>query len=466
VAVFSFLDKRYSVAKPGYNRWLVPPAALSIHLAIGQVYAFSVFKTPLSQAIGITHSIKGVDWNFPELQWIFSIAIVVLGLSAALFGKWLEEAGPRKAMFAAAVCFGGGFMISALGAHHHMLWVIYLGYGVVGGTGLGLGYISPVSTLVKWFIDRPGMATGFAIMGFGGGAMIAAPLSTLLMNHFHSASTNGVAETFIVMGAIYFCFMMFGVFTIRIPAPGWKPAGYVPRDQSTHMITSRNIDVGHATFTPQFVLLWLVLCLNVTAGIGILEQASPMITDMFGVTAAAAAGFVGLLSLFNMIGRFGWSSLSDYIGRKATYTIFFLLGAALFAAVNFTRVNRYDNLTLFVACCVVILTMYGGGFATIPAYIRDLFGTGNVSAIHGRVLIAWSVAGVLGPYLVNNLRQFELDHGVAKTDAYSLCLYIMSGLLFVGFICNLLIHPVSDRVKSTIESDDQSSGRKFEASAH
>lgn len=462
MALFSFLDKHYSVAKPGYSRWLVPPAALSIHLAVGQVYAFSVFKTPLSRAIGITHSAPG-DWTSPELQWIFSIAIVVLGVSAALFGKWLEDAGPRKAMFAAAVCFGGGFMIAALGAHHHMLWVIYAGYGVVGGTGLGLGYISPVSTLVKWFIDRPGMATGFAIMGFGGGAMIAAPLSTRLMAHFQNASTNGVAQTFVVLGIIYFCFMMFGVFTIRIPAPGWKPEGYVPHDQSAHMITSRNIDVNAATKTPQFWLLWLILCLNVTAGIGILEQASPMITDLFGVTAAAAAGFVGLLSLFNMIGRFGWSSLSDIIGRKATYYIFFCLGAALFVAVTFTRADRLNSITLFVACCLLILTMYGGGFATIPAYIRDLFGTGNVSAIHGRILTAWSVAGVLGPYLVNRTLKYQLDHGVPKTEAYSFVLYIMAGFLVLGFICNLLVRPVGDRVHSSLENNsDGSSRRGFE----
>jgi MFS family permease len=465
MALLSFLDKHYSVAKPGYSRWLVPPAALSIHLAIGQVYAFSVFKTPLSKAIGITQSIKGADWTFPQLQWIFSLAIAVLGLSAALFGKWLENAGPRKAMFAAAVCFGGGFMIAALGSHYHMLWVIYAGYGFVGGIGLGLGYISPISTLVKWFIDRPGMATGFAIMGFGGGAMIAAPLSTRLMNHFQTASSNGVSETFIVMGILYFCFMMFGVFTIRTPAPGWKPEGYVPKDQSTHMITSRNIDVGNATRTPQFLLLWLVLCLNVMAGISILEQASPLITDLFGVTVPAAAGFVGLLSLFNMLGRFGWSSLSDVIGRKATYCVFFLLGPALLVALPFTRPGHLNNITLFVSCALLILTMYGGGFATMPAYIRDLFGTAHLSAILGRILTAWSVAGILGPLLVNNIRQYQIDHGVAKSDAYSDTFFLMAGLLVVGLICNMMIRPVSDRVRSTLEtSADRPSDRPLQAS--
>src|SRR4051812_2344253 len=337
MAMLSFLDKERSVAGPGYSRWLVPPAALAIHLAIGQAYAFSVFKIPLSRAIGITKAAPG-DWSFPALGWIFSIAIVFLGVSAAVFGRWLEDAGPRKAMFASACCFAGGFFVSAIGVHYHQLWLLYLGYGVLGGIGLGLGYISPVSTLIKWFIDRPGMATGLAIMGFGGGAMIAAPLSNWLMGHFHSASRVGVVPTFVVLGIAYFCFMMFGAFTVRIPAAGWKPPGYIPPDASNQMITSRNIDVNSATKTPQFWLLWLVLCLNVTAGIGILEQASPFIQEMFRgrVTAASAAGFVGLLSIFNMAGRFLWSTCSDYIGRKATYYIFFVLGAILYVAVTFT----------------------------------------------------------------------------------------------------------------------------------
>ncbi len=370
--MLSFLDKRYSVAHPGYSRWLVPPAALAIHLAIGQVYSFSVFKIPLTRAIGITQSVGG-DWSQPSIAWIFSIAIVFLGLSAAVFGRWLEEAGPRKAMFAAAVCFASGFMISAIGARVHFLPLLYLGYGVVGGVGLGLGYISPVSTLIKWFPDRPGMATGMAIMGFGGGAMLGAPLANVLMSHFHTAQSVGVWQTFVVMGAIYFAFMMFGVFTIRVPREGWKPAAWTPPARQAAMITTCNLDVNTAFSTPQFWLLWGVLFVNVTAGIGVIEQASPMIQEMFRgrVTAIAAGGFVGLLSLFNMAGRFFWSSASDYLGRKTTYMIFFLLGVAMYIAIPFTAHAHLNSVPAFVGCCAIILSMYGGGFATIPAYLRD-----------------------------------------------------------------------------------------------
>jgi MFS family permease len=452
-----FLDKQYSVAGPGYTRWLVPPAALAIHLCIGQVYAFSVFKIPLSQAIGVRAPAPG-DWSFPQLGWIFSIAIAFLGISAATFGRWLEDAGPRKAMFASACCFCGGFLVAAVGVKTHQLWLLYLGYGVLGGIGLGLGYISPVSTLIKWFIDRPGMATGLAIMGFGGGAMIAAPLSTFLMAHFHSATSTGVAETFVTLAVIYFCFMMFGVFTIRVPAPGWKPPGYVPAAKPNAMITTRNIDVATAWRTPQFWLLWVVLCTNVTAGIGILEQASPMIQEMFRgrVTAAAAGGFVGLLSLFNKLGRFFWASTSDYLGRKSTYMVFFTLGPVLYVAVTYTGLSHLGSVLAFVACCAVIISMYGGGFATIPAYLRDMFGTLHVSAIHGRLLTAWSVAGVLGPVLVNYIREYQLKHGVAKADAYSVTMYVMAGLLVVGFVCNLLVRPVSDRVADASEARQRS----------
>ncbi|HMB94759.1 MAG TPA: MFS transporter, partial [Tepidisphaeraceae bacterium] len=300
--------------------------------------------------------------------------------------------------------------------------------------------------------DRPGMATGLAIMGFGGGAMIASPLSIFLMNHFKSSTNIGVEQTFIVMGILYFCFMMFGVITIRIPPENWKPAGYTAPTASHGLITSRNIEVGTAVRTPQFYLLWLVLCLNVTAGIGILEQASPMIQEMFSgkVTAAAAGGFVGVLSLFNMLGRFFWSSTSDFIGRKPTYMIFFALGALLYLALRFT--GDMGSVPLFVACCVLILSMYGGGFATIPAYIKDLFGTINVSAIHGRVLTAWSVAGVLGPVVVNSIRDYQKSHGVTGVDVYSPIFYVMAGLLVIGFICNLMVRPVSDDVAQANQS--------------
>jgi MFS family permease len=444
----SFLDKSRAVAPPDYNRWLVPPAALAIHLAIGQVYSFSVFTIPMSKIIVTRAGEAGRDWTLEQLAWTFSIAIVFLGASAAVFGKWLEDNGPRKAMFFAACCFGGGFFVAALGIWLHQLWVVYLGYGVLGGTGLGLGYISPVSTLVKWFIDRPGMATGLAIMGFGGGAMIGSPLATTLMAHFAGASSSGLVQTFILMGLLYFCFMMFGVFMIRTPPPGWKPAGYTPVASASGMITQRTLSVGRAVRTREFWLLWVVLCTNVTAGIGVLEQASPMIQEMFRgrVNPAAAAGFVGLLSLFNMAGRFFWSSASDYIGRKATYALFFALGAAAYVGLPFSGSLGLRSLLLFVGLSALVLSMYGGGFATIPAYLRDMFGVGNVSAIHGRLLTAWSVAGVLGPFLVNRIRTVQLSRGVPVEDVYSTVLFVMAGLLCVGFVANLCVRPVPEEV--------------------
>jgi MFS family permease len=440
----SFLDRAHTIAPPGYNRFLVPPAALCVHLCIGQAYAFSTFNLPLSRLIGLSRSGPG-DWTLVQLGWIFSIAILVLGLSAAIFGRWVESVGPRKAMFVAALCFGGGFLVSAVGISAHQLWLIYLGYGVLGGCGLGIGYISPVSTLIKWFPDRPGMATGFAIMGFGGGALIAAPLSVLLMEHYKSATSNGVLETFVTMGVLYFIFMSIGALVVRVPAENWKPEGWVAPSQPKKLVTTAQVEVNTAFGTPQFWLLWGVLCMNVTAGIGVLGQASPMIQEMFTgrVTAAGAAGFVGLLSLFNMAGRIFWASTSDYIGRRNTYMVFFLLGILLYFLVP--SIGKAGSIPWFVLCFGIILSMYGGGFATIPAYLRDMFGTMHVGAIHGRLLTAWSAAGVLGPVLVNYIRQSQIDHGVPKAQAYSVTMYIMCALLFIGFLCNFFMRPVAER---------------------
>jgi MFS family permease len=440
----SFLDRESTLAPAGFNRFLVPPAALAVHLSIGQAYAFSTFNLPLTKLIGITHSAPG-DWDLKQVGWIFSIAIVFLGSSAAVFGRWVERVGPRKSMFTAALCFGGGFLVSAFGIHLHQLWLIYLGYGVLGGCGLGIGYISPVSTLIKWFPDRPGMATGMAIMGFGGGALIAAPLSVMLMDHFKTATSNGVLETFVTMGVIYFMYMMVGVYSVRVPAPDWKPAGWVAPLKPKQLVTTANVAVEMAWRTPQFWLLWGVLCMNVTAGIGVLGQASPMIQEIFSgrVSPAAAAGFVGLISLFNMGGRFFWAATSDYIGRRNTYMIFFLLGIVLYSSVP--TLGHLGSTSLFVAAFCIILSMYGGGFSTIPAYLRDMFGTYQVGAIHGRLLTAWSVAGVLGPVLVNYIRQYQIDNGVPKAQAYSITMYIMCGLLLIGFLCNFAMRPVAEK---------------------
>ena len=440
---FSFLNRERSIAAPGFNRWLVPPAALAIHLSIGQVYAFSVFKNPLL-------AMKAADgslWDLKSIGYIFSIAIAVLGLAAALFGKWLETAGPRKAMFVAACCFGAGFLIAGEGASLHQLWLIYLGYGVVGGIGLGLGYISPVSTLIKWFPDRPGLATGMAIMGFGGGAMIGSPLATRLMAFYKAGGHAVIPSTWISMGIFYFALMMFGVFTVRVPQDGWKPEGWTPVAKESGMITSHAVDATTAIKTPQFWLLWIMLAVNVTAGIGILEQASPMIQDLFKgrVLAIAAGGFVGVLSLFNMAGRFMWASLSDYIGRKTTFTIFFLIGPVLYWLLPYTGMAHLNSVVLFVLIAGLLITMYGGGFATIPAYLRDLFGTSNVSAIHGRLLTAWSFAGIVGPLIVNGILDRYVAAGQPKVNAYPVILHIMTGLLVAGFIANLLVRPVAEK---------------------
>jgi MFS family permease len=346
----------------------------------------------------------------------------------------------------AAVCWSVGFFLSAIGIRVHNIWLLYLGYGVLGGCGLGIGYITPVSTLIKWFPDRRGMATGMAIMGFGGGALIASPLSQILLDHYRTPTSVGVAQSFITLGIIYLVAMLFGAFLFRVPAPGWRPAGWAPPVQAERgLITQRHVHVDNAVRTVPFYLLWTALFLNVTAGIGILEQASPMIQEMFKgmVKASAAAGFVGLLSRFNMAGRFGWSSLSDHIGRKTTYAIFFTLGPLLYIALPYS--GRIRSVELFVICAAVIISMYGGGFATVPAYLSDLFGTQYVGAVHGRLLTAWSAAGVAGPGLVNYIREYQIDHGIPATQAYNVTMYLMAALLVLGFFANLAVRPVAER---------------------
>jgi len=443
MALLSFLDRDRTVAPPGFNRWLIPPAALAVHLCIGEVYGFSVFNDPLTRVIGINRSIKGQDWTIPQIGWTYSVGLIMLGLSAALLGRWVERVGPRRTMFTSACCFSGGLLISSVGVALHNIVLLYLGYGVIGGIGLGLGYIAPVSTLVKWFPDRPGMATGMAIMGFGGGALIGAPLAVEFMGHFQSSTSVGVKETFRVMGCLYFALMMFGAFIVRVPVHGWKPKGYVPSSRPQKLVTDAHVSVDVAWKTPQFWLLWAVLCLNVTAGIGILGQASLMAQNMFGVPAAVGAGYAGLLSIFNMGGRFFWSSISDLTGRKMIYCVYFLLGAVLYMLVPVTQ--KIHSVTFFVFVTAIIISMYGGGFATIPAYLRDLFGTMHLGAIHGRLITAWSMAAVLGPQLVNYISTYRIEHGVPKAEAYNATMYVMVGLLILGLIGNLLVSPVHER---------------------
>ncbi|CAN7722575.1 OFA family MFS transporter [Pseudomonas sp. PSB11] len=474
----AFLSKERIIARPGFNRWLVPPAALAIHLCIGMAYGFSVFWLPLSKALGITAPVacapdmsfiaqvfsSQCDWPISMLGWIYTLFFIFLGCSAAIWGGWLEHAGPRKAGVVSALCWCGGLLISALGVYTHQIWLMWIGSGVIGGIGLGLGYISPVSTLIKWFPDKRGMATGMAIMGFGGGAMVGAPLAAALMSHFASPTSVGVWQSFLVMAAIYFVFMIGGALSYRVPPTGWKPEGWTApaKKASNAMITHRHVHVNVAWKTPQFRLVWLVLCLNVSAGIGILGMASPLLQEVFAgkllgndltfgqldasqlaSIAAIAAGFTGLLSLFNIGGRFFWASFSDYLGRKNTYFVFFALGFALYGLIP--NLGHLGSVALFVAAFCIILSMYGGGFATVPAYLADLFGTQMVGAIHGRLLTAWAAAGVLGPVLVNYLREYQLSIGVERAAAYDITLYILAGLLVLGFICNLLVRPVADK---------------------
>ena len=482
--MLQFLHKEHIVAPAGFNRWLVPPASIAIHLCIGSVYAWSIFNPPLIRLQGVVTS-AGDDWSLSSVVWIFTVAIVCLGLAAAFAGRWLEQVGPRMVGAVAACCWGGGFLLGSLGIHTHQLWLLYLGYGVLGGCGLGLGYVSPVSTLIRWFPDRRGMATGMAIMGFGGGAMIAAPIKEKLLAFFYRApeylgrvadvelvtregrrfvelagtlreivivGANDVArmtvegpegvylvgtgdagamQTFLVLGIVYFVVMMLAAFSYRVPPPGWRPEGWEPPHESEavqKMMTDRHVDIDQALKTRQFYQLWVVLCFNVTAGIGVLGVAKTMMTEIFGTTlphivdGAFAATYVGMISVFNMIGRFFWASASDYLGRRRTYWIFFALGIALYASIPFAAQSVSVSggvvwLVYFYAATMIIFTMYGGGFATIPAYLADIFGTRFVGGIHGRLLTAWSTAGVLGPLAITSLRQrsrIDAIHALAQ----------------------------------------------------
>jgi MFS family permease len=432
------LSRAATVAQAGFNRWLVPPAAIAVHMCIGQVYGFSVFKKPLAKAIGITTP-SAADWTEADVGVAYSIALALLGISAAVFGKWVERSGPRKTMVASMVCFCTGLLIASMAVKTHQLWLLYLGYGLIGGIGLGLGYIAPVSTLMKWFPDRPGMATGMAIMGFGGGALIGGPMAEELMKKYASATSVGASEALMVMAGLYAVSMLFGACIVRVPADGWKPAGWQPKEHVKPLVTNASVSVDVAWKTPQFWMLWVVLCMNVSAGIGILGQASPMIQDMFKVTPAAAAGYVGLLSLCNLGGRFFWSSMSDLVGRKGIYCIYFILGAALYASVPWTQGR--GSVTLFVVATGLILTMYGGGFATIPAYLRDLFGSYQVGAIHGRLITAWSMAAIIGPQLVDRLSVAN-KKTMAPEQSYNSIFHLMVALLVLGLIANLLVRPV------------------------
>lgn len=556
----SKLGKKHIVAKPGFNRWLIAPAALAIHLCIGSVYAWSIFNPALTKHFGVVTSAAD-DWSFSAVVWIFSTAIVFLGLAAAVGGKWLEEVGPRATGFLAACLWGGGFLIGSLGIASHQLWLIYLGYGAIGGCGLGLAYVTPVSTLIRWFPDRRGMATGIAIMGFGGGAMIGAPLKTYLLSLYYQApeylgkvsdvnliteagrryaevagqqvevviasasdmlkapvsgpegvyvvgtGSTGATSVFLTLGIVYFIVMTIAALSFRVPAKDWKPSGWTPKPAEKKgknaLITDNHVHIDQALKTPQFYQLWILLCFNVTAGIGVIGVAKTMITDIFSpslpsiVDAGFAATYVLMISVFNMTGRFLWSSASDYIGRKNTYHCFFVLGAVLYMSIPFIATQASINpsvtaLVMFYAVTMIIFTMYGGGFATIPAYLADIFGTLHVGGIHGRLLTAWSTAGILGPLAITQLREHSLNKVLhelaAKVDPaafmqkfgdsirnldqliatktvtisqlmeiappgtvdptpslYNTTMFAMAGLLVLAFLANLTIRPVHQK---------------------
>ena len=562
--MFSFLMKDKIVAPDNFNRWRIPPASIAIHLCIGSVYAWSIFNPALIKELGVVASAAD-DWTLSSVIWIFSVAIVFLGLAAALAGKWLEDVGPRCVGVTAAFLWGGGFILGSVGIMTHQLWLIYLGYGVFGGCGLGLGYVSPVSTLIRWFPDRRGMATGMAIMGFGGGAMIGAPLKRFLLEYYAKApeylglesavsliteggrrfaevagekievvvasasdaaqmaipgdagvyvvgtGNTGATGAFITLGIIYFIVIMIAAFQYRVPQEGWAPKGYTPpskEESQAKMKTLNNVHINQAIKTPQFYQLWIVLCFNVSAGIGVIGVAKTMMSEIFGsapagtelaslVTAGFAGTYVLMISVFNMCGRIIWASLSDYIGRKNTYHCFFVIGTLLYLSIPFTANAvsvdpKIMYLVMFYAATMIIFTMYGGGFATIPAYLADMFGTLHVGGIHGRLLTAWSTAGVIGPVAIAELRGLSVTNSLndlitkidpgkfldkfgapmsqleelvgAKTvtisklmeiapvgtvdptpSLYNTTMYAMAGLLIIAFFSNLLIKPVASK---------------------
>jgi len=560
-SMFSLLAKERIIAPPGFHRWRVPPASIAIHLCIGSVYAWSIFNPALVKVRGVVGSAAD-DWTLSQVVWVFTVAIVWLGLSAAVAGKWLEQVGPRMVGVVSACCWGGGFLLGGLGIVWHQLWLLYFGYGVVGGCGLGLGYVSPVSTLIKWFPDRRGMATGLAIMGFGGGAIVGAPLMEFLIRQYYqppqylgtahdvSLTTHegrrfamidgqqrevlvvgeneraqmivpgpegvyvvgtgrvGVAETFFSLGVGYFAVMLIAAFSYRLPAADWRPPGWQPPDAAAaartgRMISAHNVAVDEALQTPQFYLLWVLLCFNVTAGIGVLGVAKTMMTEIFGatlpqiVTSQFAATFVLMTSVFNMVGRFVWSSASDYLGRRRTYAMFFAAGTLLYLSIPSIawQQSRHPAVSWLIAFYVVtmlIFTMYGGGFATIPAYLADLFGTRYVGGIHGRLLTAWSTAGVLGPVAITSLREASLGRAISRladqidpavfeqtfgagreqlpllvaqktvtlgkllplappgtvdpsSTLYNSTMYLMASLLVIAFFANLRVRPVDPK---------------------
>jgi MFS family permease len=413
------------------NRWLIPIGAVAVHICIGSVYAWSTLNRPILALF------PNQPWWFSPPYTTFSTALVLLGLSAAFGGPWVERSGPRAAATAAAMFFGSGLIVGGVGLTIKSPLLVFLGMGVIGGIGCGLGYIAPVSTLVKWFPDRRGMATGMAIMGFGGGAYLAGKWNAILVNQI------GVAKTVAIFGAIYLVVMMIGARILRRPPKGWKPEGWIPPVNTNAMITDRSFTRNEAVRTVQFYLLWGILFINVTAGIGILAQASPMMQDLFQKSAVEAGAIVSIISLFNAGGRFFWASSSDYIGRRNTYTLFFVVQIALFLLIP--GIAAAGSWTIFLACLFTVFTMYGGGFATIPAFLADIFGSENVGAIHGATLTAWSAAAITGPLIITQLSdraKAALAPGASRVHIYEAPLQVLAAMLAIGFVLTLVVRPI------------------------
>jgi MFS family permease len=426
-----------------FNRWLIPVGAVAVHICIGSVYAWSTFNRPI-------HALFPNDpWWFSPPYTTFTMALLLLGLSAGFGGPWVERRGPRVAATTAALFFGTGLVIGGIGLALKQSVLVFLGMGVIGGIGCGLGYISPVSTLVKWFPDRRGMATGMAIMGFGGGAFLAGYLNVFFIDRL------GVARTVIALGVTYLIVMLLGARVLRRPPEGWRPEGWAPPIDTGEMIAGRSLTRNQALGRVQFYLLWGILFINVTAGIGILAQASPMMQDLFQKTPLEAAAVVSLISIFNAGGRFFWASCSDFVGRRYTYLVFFTVQFVLFLFIP--GLAARGNWGLFEASLFVVFTMYGGGFATIPAFLADLFGPDNVGAIHGAVLTAWSAAAVVGPVIItelSNSARAALPAGASKVHIYDKPLAVLAALLAVGFILTILVRPLAkaDVVRPSVEA--------------
>ncbi|MBM7035191.1 L-lactate MFS transporter [Vibrio ulleungensis] len=402
------------------NRWLIAASAIGVHASIGSVYAFSVFKKPLGQLL------EGASNN--QIAWTFSFAIFFLGLSAAVMGRFVEKRGPRTSGMLAAAFFGSGLLLAGFGALIQNLYVIWVGYGVLGGIGLGIGYITPVSTLVKWFPDHRGMATGLAIMGFGFGAMVGGPVFNYIIELF-TVEGNGIAYTWFITGVGYLVIMMVSANYLQRPPEGWMPDAMkaaVDAGEKEVVADLSQSTANEAVKTPQFWGLWTMMFINISCGIAVIYAASPLAQESIGLSPAEAAGVVGLMSLFNGLGRIAWASASDYLGRPNTYTIFFVLQiVAFYALPNITSV------LMFQVVLYAILTCYGGGFATLPAYIGDLFGTKELGAVHGYVLTAWALAGLAGPQIAAYVR--------TATGSYELTLYIFAGTFVLALLVSILM---------------------------